>query len=374
VEFVDADACPDLSTEWSWLEATADGSPFTSWAWVSTWLKHLPATVRPVLCRIHDGQGLVALGMLVRVPERGLRMAFGRHSIRLQETGDEVIDEITPEYVGLLVRRGHEVAAYAAFFEAITQHCRSWRRIQIPATGHGDPIQAALPKGLRAYSVCARPAYVVDMSAVRASGRRYVDHLPKKTRANLSQVRRAYAAHGPLRVDIADTPQLALTWLEELRQLHELRWQAKGGGGSFASPYFRAFHGELVAHGVADGLVELIRVAAGDLVVGYLFVLQWRGRRYYYSSGFNYGALPRYDSPGMAALHALIEHGIDQGWELFDFLGGTQDYKRRLSTGSQCLHWIDVRRAGPRLATEALVWRVLAGRTLGSPLQQAPAR
>ena len=373
VEFVDAGACPDLSAEWSGLEATADGSPFTSWAWVSTWLKHLPAAVRPVLCRIRDGQGLVALGMLVRAPERGLRKAFGSHSIRLQETGDEVIDEITPEYVGLLVRSGREIAAYTAFFEAISQRCRGWRRIQVPATGHGSEIQAALPDGLRAYSVCERPAYTVDMAAVRASGRRYVDHLPKKTRANLSQVRRAYAAHGPLRVDIAATPQLALEWLGALRQLHEQRWEAKGGAGSFASPYFRAFHGELVASGVTSGLVELIRVTAGDLVVGYLFVLQWRGRRYYYSSGFNYGALPRYDSPGIAALHAVIEHGSDAGWELFDFLGGSQDYKRRLSTGSQRLHWIDVRRAGPLLAAEALVWRMLAGKTLGSPLEQAHA-
>src|SRR5690606_6496733 len=127
----------------------------------------------------------------------------------------------------------------------------------------------------------------------------------------------------------------------------------------------------LFRSGVASGLVELVRVAAGDLVIGYLFVLQWRGRRYYYTSGFNYGALPRYDSPGVAALHALIEYGIDAGWELFDFLWGTQDYKRRLSTGSQSLHWIDVRRGGPLLAAEALVWRTLAGKTLGTPRGQA---
>ena len=373
MEFVDADACAELSVEWSGLEASADGSPFTSWAWVSTWLKHLPASVRPVLCRIHDGHGLLALGLLVRVPERGMRKVFGSHSVRLLETGDEAVDEITPEYVGLLVRRGREVDAYAAFFDAVSRRCRGWRRIQVPATGHGIPIQAALPDGLRAYSISERPAYTVDMAAVRGSGRRYVDHLSKKTRANLSQVRRAYAAHGQLRVDIADSPQLALDWLGALRQLHERRWEGKGATGSFASPYFRAFHGELVADGVASGLVELIRVAAGDLIIGYLFVLQWRGRRYYYTSGFNYGALPRYDSPGVAALHALIEHGIEAGWELFDFLGGTQDYKRRLSTGRQNLHWIDVRRTGPLLAVEALVWRMLAGKTLGTPLEQAHA-
>lgn len=373
MEFLDAGACPDLSEEWCGLEAEAEGSPFTSWAWVSTWLRHLPPTVRPVLCRIRNGDGLVALGVMVRVPERGFRKVFGTHSFRLHETGDETIDEITPEYVGLLVKRGYEVTAYAALFEAIAQSCRGWRRIQVPATGHAAAIQAALPRGLRAYSVFARPAYMVDMAAVRASGKRYVDHLSKKTRANLSQVRRAYTAHGPLKVETADSPQLALQWLGALRQLHEQRWQAKGGTGSFASPYFRAFHRELVAEGVTSGLVELLRVTAGELVVGYLYALQWHGRRYYYTSGFSYGALPRYDSPGVASLHAVIEHGVDAGWVLFDFLGGSQDYKRRLATGSQGLHWIDVRRVGPLLAAEALAWRMLAGKTLGVPLDQAQA-
>jgi len=373
VEFLSPDACPELASDWSWLESRANGSPFTSWTWVSTWLKHLPDTVQPMVCRVRDGQGLVALGLTVGVPERGFRRIFGGHSIRLQETGDAAIDEVTPEYVGLLVRKGSEVDAYAAFFDAVSARCRNWRRIQVPATSHGNAIQAALPDGLRAYSTCDRPAYTIDLAAIRASGRRYVDHLSKKTRSNLAQVRRAYGELGALRVDIADTPERGLEWLEGLRQLHERRWESKGQPGSFASPYFRAFHRDLVAEGVASGFVDLIRVTAGDLIVGYLHVLQWRGGRYYYNSGFNYGALERYDSPGIAALHAVVEHGIDHGWTLFDFLAGEQDYKRRLSTGSQSLHWIDVRRAGPGLAAEGFAWRLLSGRELGVPLGQALA-
>lgn len=370
VEFLDVEAYDGLADDWAWLEARSDGSPFTSWTWVSTWLRCLPDGVRPVACRVHDAEGLLALGLLVRTPERSLLRLFGAQSLYLLETGDPGIDEVTPEYVGLLLRRGHERAGYAAFFEAVATRCRSWRRIQVSATAHAELIQRALPEGLRAYCIAERPAYHVDLAAIRASGRDYLQHLWKKARANLAQVRRAYGALGPLRVEEAGDSGRAIEWLGELRILHERRWESRGQPGSFASPFFRAFHERMLRDHAASGFARLLRVTAGDLVVGYLYAFHWRGGCYYYNSGFNYGALPRYDSPGIAAVHAVVEHGLGQGWDLFEFLAGDQDYKRRLSTGATRMHWIDVRRAGVRLALEGAVTRLLARRSLGTPLAE----
>src|SRR5690606_25301162 len=112
-------------------------------------------------------------------------------------------------------------------------------------------------------------------------------------------------ALGELRVEEADDPALAVQWLAELRALHERRWTPRGQPGSFASAFFRAFHERLVREHAGSGFARLLRVSAGALVVGYLYVFQWRGGCYFYNSGFNYGALPRYDSPGIAALHAV---------------------------------------------------------------------
>lgn len=329
--------------------------------------------MRPVVCRVRDGEGLLALGLVVRVGERSLLRLFGTHSLHMLETGDPQIDEVTPEYIGLLLRRGHERAGYAAFLEAVAGRCRSLRRIHVPATTHGDHIQGALPAGLRAYCIAERPAYRVDLAAIRASGKGYLQHLSKKTRANLAQVRRAYCALGPMRVEEAGSPELAAEWLGGLRALHERRWASRGRPGSFASAFFRDFHERLLQEHSASGFARLLRVSAGDLVVGYLYVFLWRGGCYYYNSGFNYGALQRYDSPGIAALHAVIEHGLEQGWELFEFLAGDQDYKRRLGTGGTRMHWIDVRPAGLRLAVENVATWLVARRSLGTPLADALA-
>ena len=371
VDFLDIDAYDGLAADWAWLEARANGSPFTTWAWVSTWLRCLPDGVRPIACRVRDGNGLLALGLMVQVRERPLQRLFGTHSLSLLETHDPQIDEITPEYIGLLVRRDREEAGYAAFFEAVVARCGNWRRIRFPATAHGDLIQRALPARLRAYCVADRPAYRIDLASIRASGKDYLQHLSKKTRANLAQVRRAYCALGELRVEEADDPALAVQWLAELRALHERRWTPRGQPGSFASAFFRAFHERLVREHAGSGFARLLRVSAGALVVGYLYVFQWRGGCYFYNSGFNYGALPRYDSPGIAALHAVVEHGFERGWEVFEFLAGDQDYKRRLSTDAARMHWIEVRPAGVRLALEGMVARLIARRSLGTPLAEA---
>ena len=36
---------PDLADDWMRLQAQSDGTPFTHWHWISTWLEQLPAQI-----------------------------------------------------------------------------------------------------------------------------------------------------------------------------------------------------------------------------------------------------------------------------------------------------------------------------------------
>ena len=64
---------PDLAGDWSRLQAQADGTPFTHWHWVSTWLERLPAQVVPRVFRAEDEHGLLALALVVMCPLTHLR-------------------------------------------------------------------------------------------------------------------------------------------------------------------------------------------------------------------------------------------------------------------------------------------------------------
>ena len=115
-ELLAPDQCPGLEADWTTLAAAHGVSPFSSWAWVSTWLRNLPADVSPRVFRARDPHGVLALGVIVSAPERGIGRLFGRRSLLLQETGDPMLDEITIEYAGLLVRDNLHAQAYRALF------------------------------------------------------------------------------------------------------------------------------------------------------------------------------------------------------------------------------------------------------------------
>ncbi|MGY0611414.1 MULTISPECIES: GNAT family N-acetyltransferase [unclassified Luteimonas] len=373
-ELLPLERCPDLATDWIALQDVAACSPFASWQWVSTWLEHLPAGIRPMVFRARDAHGgVAALALLVDAPEQGGARWLGRRSWHLQETGDAGIDEITIEYAGLLARPGWLPAAWRSLFDALDLLPRDWRRLRISTSAQGEAIAAALPQDMQATSVRSRPCYQVDLAAVRDAPGGYLEVLGRKVRGSLRQSLRAYESLGPLRAETAADVRVALDWFDAFEQLHTQHWQSRGAGGCFASPFFRRFHRTLIERSSDDGFARIVRVTAGDALVGYLYNLGWQGNVYYYNAGMNYGLLQRHDRPGIASLYAAVEQAAAAGESAFDFLAGDQEYKRRLSSTEHMLHSIDVRRSGMRATAERIGAGLAQRGTLGVPLGEALA-
>jgi CelD/BcsL family acetyltransferase involved in cellulose biosynthesis len=366
-QLIAIDDCVDLASDWRALEAMSDGSPFTAWPWISVWLGHLPPYIRPYVFRASDAAGLVALALLVDAPKRALRRLFGVRSLLLQETGVSDIDEITIEYTGLLMRRGSERSAYSALFETLLR-TPQWQSLRISASAHAQPVMAALPNEMRAFSVSEQPSYLTDLAAIRDGGGDYLAALRKSTRSGLRRTRRAYEAHGEIKVEVARDPRQALDWLKELRTLHQSYWHGKGKRGSFDSAYFTEFHEDLVRTTSADGFTDLVRVSAGPLIVGYLYNIRWGNRIYVYNTGLNYGALAREDRPGYLAHLVAIEKYLHEGIDTYDFLAGDADYKRMMSTHVRTLSWIHIKRANWRIACERALAQLLGRRRISKPI------
>ena len=100
------------------------------------------------------------------------------------------------------------------------------------------------------------------------------------------------------------------------------------------------FHRALLARGVPTGEVDLLRVAAGPRVIGYLLNLRAHCRVHAYQSGFDYANAGPHEKPGLTCHHAAVERARAMGDREYDFLAGDARYKRSLSTGSRDLHWL----------------------------------
>ena len=320
-----------LAREWQALEPEANGSFFTSWAWMADWLQHVPATLAPQVLRVQQAETTIALGLLIK---RNFRR-YGVLPVRayyLHETGDRRLDELTIEYNGLLVRAGLEAQAWQAFIDYF--HGRDdWDELYLS----GLPAPLSSPFHIDNQP---RKAYYVDLAHIRANGGDYLTALSANSKYQMRAALKAYEKTGPLRVDAALSAEQAQTYLDALMALHQKYWQGKGEGGAFGDVDFCQFHRRLIAAQYARGAVQVLRLCAGDTTIGYLYNLVWRGRVYNYQSGFAYDPTNKKKKPGFVCHYLAIKYHLERDARIYDFMAGDSQYKRSLSTHTDELSWL----------------------------------
>lgn len=309
----------EIGELWQPFERAVDCSFFQSWAWVG--------------CL---GAERFTSPVLVEATRDGITVAmalFNRHRGRLwlAETGKPEWDAVFVEHNGpLLAPREAE-----AWRLCLRRAMRLGRGLVLSGIGARQSETAAMA-GL---AVVRRQVRVAPYVNLRRGGLGHADALSPNTRYQLNRSMRAYARLGPLRITPAADAAQAHEYLDAMGVLHQARWTARGKPGAFANPAFARFHHALIDRSRA---VELLRINAGDHVVGYLHNFNYRGRVSAYQSGFNYEDAPQHAKPGMTCHHLAIERAVGNGMTVYDFLGGADRYKTSLATGSEPLEWLEL--------------------------------
>ena len=326
-----------LEADWQALQGRADHGFFTSWAWVGTWLRHLPAGVDVQVLEARDGGEIQGLGLLTRGRARVFK-ALSVPCWRLMNTGVTEVDDLVVEYNDVLVARHQGQPLRQAMLQALVQHSGMARLELSHATPALAEAAAQLPR-----AICRQPTditcHAVDLQAVRDAGDAgYLSLLSANTRAQTRRSLNAYAKLGALRCDVAADAQQGLAWLDELKALHTATWDERGEASSFAhSAFADRFHRDLLGQHLASGGTQLLRLSAGGHTLGFLYTFVCQGQVLYYQSGFRYGLLPKHDKPGVACHVLAVEHYARQGLREYNFMGGQYRYKASLATHSDTL-------------------------------------
>lgn len=328
---------------WRAVELEADGSVFQSWAWLGC--DFAARFDDPVALRITEGQRCIALGLINR--RRGILWHVG-------ETGHADADSVFVEHNGPLVVRDRP-AAREAWYAALLGSGAGLGRI-VRLSGIGAEDLAAVRRSGVVDQGMTRLAPRRDLAALRTAGMDCLDAVSANTRQQIRRAWRHYEASGAIAVDRAETLGAARERLAELAALHQATWVARGKPGAFAGAGFRWFHDALLQRGVADGVVDLLRISAGERMIGYLYTLVWRGVASAYQSGFIYAVAHPHEKPGLVCHVAAMRYYQARGLDVYDFLAGEDRYKTSLAGETVVLHWV---RAAPRTTLAGLV---LAGR------------
>lgn len=352
-------ACSELQDKWRFLELRSDCSFFQSWMWIGTWLSNLPSSAKCYLLEVTDNGETI--GLAVVVAHTLVRHRFVRsRTILLHETGSHNMDLMTIEYNSFLAESGRERDVIRSGIRCIGATNVAWD--EFFASGVGADAFGAWQGAIadskwrlvyRQQSICP----FVDLGTVRDSGGDYLALLSANTRQQIRRSIKGYEKLGSLNLSLASKGETAIQYLHDLQALHKSYWASRGKEGAFPNEFTRAFHDQLVLTGVDCGAVQLLRILAGEVVIGYLYNFVRNGHVYFYQSGVNYSVDPKL-KPGLVCHYLCIMYNLQAGNQIYDFLAGSQRYKQSLATAEAKMVWFSLQKPRLIFTVEHLLQRV----------------
>lgn len=333
----------DLAGLWRELEGRADGSFFTSWVWIGSWLATFSADgTLPNVSLITARAGGVVVGLAL-IGESNVRGSLrGRAIAALNQSGVPEDDVIYIEYNDFLLDRqfaGPTREAMLAFFAGSKN---SWREFRLSGV---TPVLAAVAKqsGLRHRVVDDKLCPWVALAKIPVGLPGYLGALSSNTRQKIQRSLRLYEKEGEIRLCVLTNEAEARTGLTEMAEIHKQSWRERNGhGGAFGCARFERFADHLLTTGIGSGAVQLLRASAGTKPFGYLLNFMHHGHVYAYQSGFAYRDDNRY-RPGLAAHALAISHAREQGLLGYHFMAGDGRYKSSLANADERLLWMTLR-------------------------------
>ncbi len=332
-----------LGPSWRALEAVAQASFFQSWTWIGTLAEE--RFPDPWLFTAKRHRQIVAMALFNQ-----RQTTLARSTLFLTESGDPVWDSLTVEHNGLLCSLGHE----DVIPPALDWLANSARLVLsgVDAATYQSARQTAA--ALRLSRLAVAPFIDFDLCAPGTDG--LIAHCSANTRQQLRRSSRKYEAEfGPLQVQRAASVPEALMLLDILADLHQSRWTARGKPGAFAHQHIRRFHQALITEALPRGEVDLLRVTAGEHLIGALYNFRYRGNVLNYQGGFNYRTADAQQKPGLTAHHLAMVLYRAEEVQRYDLLAGAPRYKTSLANGSVPLYWAELM---PRWSLRGMITRL----------------
>lgn len=325
---------------------------FLSPGWFKAWHKCLPASskVRLVeLFRNGGSEGFFCLGERTVVRSKFFKI----RQLCLNITGHSEYDNIWIEYNGFIGPLWDK----CDINDILDLLPKDWDELYLPGLDlrifPGNKLSSLSPPYSYVEDTLSTSLYV-DLAKVRQVNGDYLSLLSTNTRSKIRRSFRELEKFGSL--DLEEASDLEHAWLiyAELVQLHQNVWQSRGEPGVFSSKLFCRFHEWLVRHRFEKGEIQLLRIRAGEHIVGCLYNFVWQGKVYFYQCGFNYG-FGKKVQPGLVSHVLAVQYNAEHGHDVYDFLAGEARYKMSLSTDCNKMSWGRIQRSSLKLKLEKTI-------------------
>ncbi len=330
-------------TEQIWTVLSSDSKVpyFLTWGWIENWLTSLKSNIMVRLIVLTERSVPVAM-FFAGEARVARKKVFTSNGLFLNATGLPEYDNLCIEYNSILCSESLK-HSFEMILESLPQE---WDEFFMPGLDASLFPGKCLKSSFDSYQIIIekerQPPYV-DLQIVRKSEKGYISLLGKNTRFNIRRSYRIYEVKGPVTIEVADNLNTAFDFYDELVYFHQKTWRERGLPGAFASDYFRNFHRELIRKRFCKREIQLIRVTAGKESIGCLYNFVFNGKVFFYQSGVNYSENKKL-KPGLVCHFEAINYNAGLSNSVYDFLGGTDEYKTNLSTNTNRLIWARVQK------------------------------
>ena len=334
---------------WTTLLKKCPHSYYLSWQWRELWLKTLPQSTDLFLVAGYK-KGCPVIGFFLgrKIKTRSKFIKF--YEVSLNSTLDPYYDLLWIEYNSILMDPDVTVP-----LEYILRNLPvEWDDFHMTrfAPIYNKGLNMKLGTSYEIH-VTDLKAYNVDLDMVR-DNKDYLSLISPKKRYQIRRSIKEYEKMGEVKITAAKDVDEALAIYEELIDLHQKRWTERGQPGTFSNSYYTDFNKKLISTRFEHGEIEIVRITAGEQLLGCLYCFVFEGKVYGYMCGFNFLDSHLY-SPGLICHYFAVLHNTARGLSCYDFLEGDYAYKKSLTTGHNIMQHIHIR----KMSLKYKVWKMI---------------
>jgi len=313
---ITSESLEQLLPEWAALHAsTADATPFSHPAWVSTWLRHFapsPPFADPdhaVFLSIRLDDQLV--GVCSLDPDQDVARQLGDHNVC--------------DYTGLLAAPGHEEAVAAGVIEWLMEDLTCG--LDLWGVPEASPLRPAFAAAAERFgwSYAEEHEAVAPATELAVDFEAYVAGLSKHDRHELRRKLRNLGAAGEVAFErVTSSAEIE----RRIDRFLELMRISRDDKDEFLTPTMEAFFRDLTTTFADLGLARLSTLKLDGYDAAMVFAFENEGTAFLYNSGYD----PAFAhlAVGLLSKAEAIRDAIARGKRTVDFLRGEEEYKKRL--------------------------------------------
>ena len=322
------------------LSSQADISYFLTWGWIENWIDCLDNAGAELSFYVYSKDSRPICAFFIGNNKGRRRGIISYRNLYFNSTGTPEFDELCIEYNSMLYKTAEPID----LFEVISKIPVKWDEIVFPALSEDIMPGIAMSSNqfpdkfdsLKLIVDRIEPTPYVSLDQVRNKPGGFIPLLGKNTRYNIRKSYKMYEKEGPISAVLATDKESALQIYDELVHLHQKSWRARGYPGAFSSVFFYNFHKQLISKRYHTGEIQLMRIRCGETTIGCLYNFIHQGAVLQYQSGINFSISPEKKlHPGFVCYTECINYNADLNYYVFDFMAGSLEYKRRLSTNQK---------------------------------------